>query len=169
VLDKFTAVAIPQAVVALVRHAKAGRRDDWTAEDRLRPLNVAGRAQAGKLAAFLEAFVPERLCAADRVRCIQTLEPLAQRIGLEVETLPALSDEAYVQEPDTARAETLTVAKSVTSAVICSQGSAVPGLVHDLARRWAPESPSARKGSVWLLSLADGETVSADYYPDAAY
>jgi phosphohistidine phosphatase SixA/8-oxo-dGTP pyrophosphatase MutT (NUDIX family) len=169
VLDSFTAVAIPQAVVALVRHAKAGRRDDWTADDRLRPLNVAGREQASKLAAFLEAFVPERLCAADQVRCIQTLEPLAQQIGLEVETVPALSDEAYLQEPDTARAEALTVAKSVASAVICSQGTAVPALVHDLAGQWAPESPSARKGSVWLLSLADGETVSADYYPYAAY
>lgn len=168
VLDAFTAVPIPQAMVALVRHAKAGRRDKWAGDDRLRPLNNVGRRQARRLAMFLNDFAPERICAADRLRCVQTVEPLAAFLGRKIEILPAFSDEAYLREPDTARGELLAIAKSMQSSVICSQGSAVPALVEDLARRSPPESFTTRKGGVWALALADGELVSADYYDDSA-
>ena len=167
VLDAFTAVPIPQAMVALVRHAKAGSRDKWSGDDRLRPLNKVGRQQARRLAPFLNDFMPERICAADRLRCVQTVEPLAAVLGCKIEILPAFSDEAYLREPETARAELLAIAKSMQSSVICSQGTAVPGLVQDLARRSPPESFTTRKGGVWALALADGEVISADYYEDA--
>jgi hypothetical protein len=54
------------------------------------------------------------------------------------------------------------------SAVLCSQGMTIPGLVDDLARRSPKESFATRKGGVWILAFADGSVVSADYYADAA-
>ena len=49
------------------------------------------------------------------------------------------------------------------SSVVCSQGSTIPGLLDDLA---VPiKDPVARKGSLWVLSLAGRRAVAGDYYP----
>ncbi len=168
VLDSFTALPVPQAIVALVRHGRAGKREAWIGDDRMRPLNPSGRQQARNLAAFLPAFMPERIEAADRVRCVQTVEPLAKLVGRDIEINPALSDEAYLEQPDATRAALLAAAKSTPSSVICSQGKAIPGLLQDLARRSPAELPTTRKGAAWVLAFADGEVISADYYSDAS-
>jgi 8-oxo-(d)GTP phosphatase len=165
VLDSFTAKPAPQAVIVLVRHAKAGKRSQWADDDRLRPLDKAGRRQARGLMRFLPAFAPTRVVSADRVRCVQTVEPFAVSAGLEVEIDPAFADEAYLDDPDTTRNRLLEIAKSAPAAVISSQGAAVPGLVADLA---GVENVVTRKGSAWVLSLADGTVVAADYYGNAA-
>ena len=167
VLDEFTAVPAPQSVLALVRHAKAGKRSEWAGEDRLRPLERTGRRQARRLATFLREFAPERIVAADRTRCVQTVEPLARLTGREVEIVPGFADEAYVNDPDAACSELLALAKSGTSTVMCSQGIAVPGLVGRLVQP-PPESSATRKGAVWILAVADGVVVSADYYGRAS-
>jgi 8-oxo-(d)GTP phosphatase len=167
VLDAFAAVPVPQSVVALVRHAKAGRRSDWHGDDRLRPLERTGRRQARRLAAFLRAFAPERVVAADRTRCTQTVEPLSREIGCEIEIAPVFADEAFVEDPGAACSELLAIAKSVPSSVMCSQGTAVPGLVARLMQP-PPESVATRKGAAWILAVADGVVVSADYYGGSA-
>ena len=164
VLDAFTARRVPDSVVVLVRHAKAGKRSEWSGEDHLRPLDKAGRRQARALASFLPAFAPTRVVSADRTRCVQTVEPFAQAAGLDVEIEPAFSDEGYLDDPKAAAAELLELAKSSSVVVISSQGTAVPGLVSRLA---GLEGVSARKGSAWVLSFADG-AVSADYYGKAS-
>jgi len=165
VLDAFTAEPVPESVVVLVRHAKAGKRSAWSGDDRLRPLDKAGRRQARGLIGFLSAFAPSRVVSADRVRCEHTVEPFAHAAGLDVEIDPAFSDEAYADDPDAAATRVLDVAKSASAVVISSQGSAVPGLVSRLA---GVADASARKGSAWVLSLADGAAASADYYGKAS-
>ncbi|HEY3714181.1 MAG TPA: NUDIX hydrolase [Jatrophihabitantaceae bacterium] len=165
VLDSFTARPVPQSVVVLVRHAKAGKRSHWDGDDRLRPLDKAGRRQARGLATFLQAFAPARVVSADRTRCVQTVEPFANAAGLELEITPTFTDEAYVERPDGTRGELLEIAKATPAAVICSQGTAVPGLVGDIA---GLDSVTARKGSAWVLCFSDGNVVSADYYGKAA-
>ena len=68
-------------------HAAPGApRQGWTPiavlrPDAQRPLERAGRAQAQALTDLLPLFGARRLHAADRRRCIQTLEPLARRLG----------------------------------------------------------------------------------------
>ena len=161
VLDAFTATPLPENVVVLVRHAKAGKRSHWDGEDRLRPLDKAGRRQARGLATFLNAFGPARVVSADRVRCVQTLEPFANAAGLELEITPTFTDEAYLTDPERTRRDLLETAKSAPAVVICSQGTAVPHLVADLA---GLDSVTARKGSAWVLSFSDVVVVSADYY-----
>jgi phosphohistidine phosphatase SixA len=47
--------------VFLVRHARAGRRDRWVGDDRLRPLSKKGRAQAGALPGLLLPLISETL------------------------------------------------------------------------------------------------------------
>jgi len=164
VLDAFAARPVPQSVIVLLRHAKAGRRTQWQGDDRLRPLDKAGRLQARELPAFLSAFTPVSVVSADRVRCVQTLEPFAVATGMDLAISPAFSDESYLDDPEATRNELLALAKSLPAAVVCSQGIAVPGLVTDLT---GLEDTRARKGAAWVLSFADGAVVSADYYDNA--
>jgi 8-oxo-(d)GTP phosphatase len=164
VLDAFAATPVPQSVIVLLRHAKAGRRAQWQGDDRLRPLDKAGRHQARELAAFLSAFTPVRVVSADRVRCVQTVEPFAVAAGMDLAISPAFSDESYLDDPEATRTELLALAKSVPAAVVCSQGIAVPGLVADFT---GLENTHARKAAAWVLSFADGAVVSADYYDNA--
>ena len=164
VLDAFAARPVPQSVIVLLRHAKAGRRTQWQGDDRLRPLDKAGRLQARELPAFLSAFTPVSVVSADRVRCVQTLEPCAVATGMDLAISPAFSDESYLDDPEATRNELLALAKSLPAAVVCSQGIAVPGLVTDLT---GLEDTRARKGAAWVLSFADGAVVSADYYDNA--
>jgi hypothetical protein len=73
------------AVVLLIRHARAGERDEWEGDDRLRPLDERGRRQAEELVDLLAEYEFERIVSSPAVRCLQTVEPLASARGLEIE------------------------------------------------------------------------------------
>ena len=47
---------VAPVTILLVRHARAGRRDRWKGDDRLRPLSKRGTAQARALPALLQDF-----------------------------------------------------------------------------------------------------------------
>jgi len=70
--------------IAVIRHAEAGDRDRWSAPDDLRPLTKGGRLQAQRIA---ERFGDEPLVqvmSSPFVRCVQTVSPLADALGLPV-------------------------------------------------------------------------------------
>jgi 8-oxo-dGTP diphosphatase len=72
-------------VVLLIRHASAGDRYEWEGDDRLRPLDERGRRQANQLVELLEQYEITRLLSSPFLRCIQTVEPLAQARGFDIE------------------------------------------------------------------------------------
>ena len=77
----------------VIRHARAGKRREWTGNDRLRPLDDRGRAQAHALVAELAAFPLERILSSPYDRCVQTVEPLATARGVQVEIVDELAEE----------------------------------------------------------------------------
>ncbi|MCU1657340.1 MAG: hydrolase [Pseudonocardiales bacterium] len=164
VLDDFAALPVPYSVIALVRHAKAGKRSDWRGDDASRPLDTVGHRQAERLAQFLTCLAPDEILSADLTRCIQTVQPLADRLGLKVRVDHVFSDESYRRSPSTVETALLTLAKPGRVTVICSQGVAIPSLLDALGTGAA--SPETRKGSVWVLSFVDGDVIAADYYDE---
>ncbi len=76
----------------LVRHASAGSRERWSGDDRLRPLDEKGRRQADGLVAALGRFGIDRVVSSPYVRCVQTVEPLAAALGIEVEERDELAE-----------------------------------------------------------------------------
>jgi 8-oxo-dGTP diphosphatase len=162
VLDNFEALPVPDSVIVLVRHARAGRRTEWHRDDRLRPLDAAGLVQARRLADLLRCFGPVRVCAADLTRCVQTVEPLAAALGLPIEIESVFSDESYTVAPEAAVTAVLALGKPGAVSVICAQGVSI----RDMLDRIGPglHSSDTRKGAWWVLTLVDGEVVSADHY-----
>jgi 8-oxo-(d)GTP phosphatase len=136
----------------LVRHAKAGSRGKWDGPDEQRPLTANGRAQAEGLAERLQKIDPTRLLSSPSARCIETLEPLAIRLGLPVETVERLS-EGEPFEPVLALLDELP-----DSSILCSHGDVIADTIDALVRRGMviDGQPDWRKGSFWVLER-DGE------------
>ncbi|MEO7263017.1 MAG: NUDIX domain-containing protein [Jatrophihabitantaceae bacterium] len=163
VLADFARLPSATRTLLLFRHAKAGKRSAFRGDDRLRPLDKTGRRQARESVPALAAFCPRRVLAADRVRCEQSVQPLADKLGLQVLSGPTLADEAYSEDPDAGLAEVHKLLEQPGTTLICSQGETIPALLERLTAPCAPYP--ARKGSVWALSIADRGVIAADYYP----
>lgn len=165
IMADFAAVPIPDSMILLVRHAKAGKRNEWRGEDIDRPLEPAGEAQAAQLATLLAMFCPDRIVSAEPVRCIETVRPLAEHLGIATQVDPVFGDESLAASPRASEDAVLALAKPGRVTVICSQGTTIPHLVDRLGR--GVRESATRKGAFWALSVVDGTVVSMDYYDDA--
>ena len=165
VLADFTSVPVPDSMVLLVRHARAGKRSEWRGTDRKRPLDVVGEGQAARLVNLLALFRPDRIVSADLVRCVDTVRPLADHLDLTVRVDPVFGDDEFAQSPNATEDAVLALAKPGKVTVVCSQGVTIPGLVDRLGR--GVRDSNTRKGTFWALSVVDGTVVSIDYYDDA--
>ena len=140
--------------VFVVRHAKAGHRHSWEGDDRLRPLSSAGWAQAQAIAERLGREPITSLHASPYARCVQTLEPLADRLGMKVSEDDRLAEGAPLED-------TLTLLhEAADGGVLCSHGDVIPELIEALHRRGMDVSgrPDWRKATIWILEL-DGDAV----------
>ncbi|MGF6880671.1 8-oxo-dGTP pyrophosphatase MutT (NUDIX family)/phosphohistidine phosphatase SixA [Nocardia sp. GAS34] len=150
----------------LVRHAKAGRRDRLSGpDDDERPLDKTGRAQAMALVPSLMAFGPTEVSAAPVQRCVQTVEPLAEALDVSIAAEPLLTETAYAAGPDAALKRVRQLVSPGAVPVICSQGKVIPPLLAEWAEIDDVTLPPARnrKGTVWVLSVANGRLVAADH------
>lgn len=144
-------------VLYLLRHAKAGSRSNYDGPDRLRPLTPKGWAQAEAIAERLAGAGVPRLLSSPYVRCVQTLEPLARRVGLTVEPLEALAEGS----PFEPVLDLLALVDDGTA--LCTHGDVLPDVLDALARRGTVvhRPVDLGKGVTWVLERADGRVVSA--------
>src|SRR3954451_7160063 len=145
----------------LVRHAKAGSRSGWVGPDETRPLSKSGREQAEGLQRALAAFPVSRILSSPYVRCSDTMEPLAAKLGLTVERTSLLAEE------QDARAVIELMASLPDHSVLCSHGDIIPAVIQTLERRgMAVEGePDFRKGVTWLIERDGDEFVRASAIP----
>ncbi|WP_415974442.1 NUDIX hydrolase [Rhodococcus sp. 077-4] len=165
ILRRFVAKPADTSTVLLVRHGSAGSRSRFKGNDVDRPLDKTGRRQAESLVSLLRAFGGDAVYAADRARCVQTVAPFAESLGVDIVAEHLLSEEGYADDPRKGRHRAREIAEQPGTPVICSQGKVIP----DLMRWWAEKDGITlpanrnRKGSVWVLSRHDGRVVAADH------
>ncbi|WP_067658625.1 NUDIX hydrolase [Nocardia harenae] len=171
VLRTFSKLPPRTSTLLLVRHAKAGQRGKYHGPDLERPLEPAGVEQARTLVPNLLAFGAREVFSADPVRCVQTVAPLAERLGVEVGLEPALSEDAYAADPKGALTRIRELVSDSAVRVVCSQGKVIPELMRGWAAADGLTLPPARnrKGSVWVLSFVDGRMVAADHLDRRLY
>jgi 8-oxo-dGTP pyrophosphatase MutT (NUDIX family) len=165
VLRRFAKHPVDTQTLLIVRHGTAGSKSRYKGDDRKRPLDKHGRAQAESLVGVLLAFGANALYAADRARCHQTIEPLAEELGATIHNEPLLTEEAYAENRKAARHRVLEIAAAGGTPVICTQGRVIPDLIAWWCERDGvrPDKSRNRKGSTWVMSLADGRVVAADH------
>ena len=124
----------------LVRHAWAGDRYEWEGDDRERPLDKRGRRQAKELPERLRPYPIEAILSSPARRCIETVEPLANERGLEIEVRDELSEERQGTDG-------VALVRSLAGhdVVVCGHG----GLQLAL-----PEAPKWKKAAVLVVGPA---------------
>ena len=165
-------------IVELVRHADAGRRAQWNGPDDQRPLDDSGRAQAAALAEALAPGPPvSAVLSSAYTRCVQTVEPLAAALGLEVGVDEALEEvrEVPVTDGGTAWVTAAWLAGRMLAlfdrllatepqrVVLCSHGDIIPAVMAALvARDGLPIADvRCRKGGRFRLRFEDRRCVEA--------
>jgi 8-oxo-dGTP diphosphatase len=150
------------AVQVVIRHADAGRRDRWQGDDRLRVLGKKGWRQAEALARTLADVDLRRMLSSPYLRCVQTVEPLAEGRGLPVETTEDLAEGAGLE-----RVLRLVRELSGTPAALCTHGDVMAELGDFLIERGLIQPVDFRneKGGAWLLQEKSGELTAARYLP----
>jgi len=144
----------------LVRHAVPVRRGAWRGPERLRPLSSGGHRQAYRLVDLLGRAPLARILSSPHLRCRQTVEPLAARRGLALETDHRLAEGSAAGE-----AFALVAGLGRDDTVLCSHGDLVPALIESLCERGLRLGGELQcaKGSVWVLEGAPSRLHSASY------
>ena len=148
----------------LVRHAKAGSRSDFSGDDRERPLSRAGQEQAAALTLMLGHLPISRIYSSPYLRCVQTVEPLAKKLSLEVRVTEALA------EADVFDDAIALVDKAPKNAVLCSHGDVIPAVIDALMHRGLviKGEPDWRKGATWVLDRKKSDWAKAKAIPPPA-
>jgi 8-oxo-dGTP diphosphatase len=120
--------------LALVRHAKAVPRSQWTdPDDQLRPLDQQGRQRAEDISPLLAAYGVRRLVSSPSVRCADTVQPYAAWLGRRLRLKEGLSEEGYEADPLQAMRHLHGLLRRGAPAVLCSHGPVLPDLLDELA------------------------------------
>ena len=147
----------------LIRHAKAGHREQWGEPDHLRPLTKPGRRQADALVPLFAEQHFSQLLSSPYVRCVQTLEPLAHARGLRVEPADELAEGSSVGET----VELMLRVFADGPAALSTHGDVVENILDSLQSEGVQiDGPlELKKGSTWIIDVSNGGFERARYIP----
>jgi 8-oxo-dGTP diphosphatase len=150
-------------IIHLVRHAHAGSRADWVGVDSDRPLSEKGRTQSDAIAsslstdllALVEGHRSVELWSSPFLRCVQTLEPLGDRLDLKVRSVDELAEGG---NGATVLDMLLSAAGEGTLVVACSHGDVIPAVVASASGRGASldGDPVPRKAARYEVTIEGG-------------
>jgi phosphohistidine phosphatase SixA/8-oxo-dGTP pyrophosphatase MutT (NUDIX family) len=153
---------LPASALYVIRHAKAGIRAAWSGPDEERPLTRRGRKQARRLVERFQGLDIQRILSSPFVRCMQTVEPLAEARGLPVEVATELREGASVDE----------LLRGLATfgdrpMVVCGHGTEIRSMIDRLEAGGATieGARGIAKGSVWVLDREGERIVAAHYLP----
>jgi len=154
--------------VLLVRHARAGRRDRWKGDDRLRPLSKKGKAQAAGLPELLAPWIGQVepvLLSSSWSRCLETLRPISDQLDVPVSVDDALAEGMALKAVDAFGGW---LARPLM--VLCTHGDVVEALLASVGEAGVDpgRQASAAKGSVWVIEGGREGIRSASYLPPPA-
>jgi broad specificity phosphatase PhoE len=149
-------------VIYLIRHGEAGSRQSWSGPDQVRPLTSRGIEQATLLAGTLRRRPIIAVISSPYLRCVETVQPLATRLGLGIEEVSILGPD----EPSAAVGYLRRLERPGEVAV-CTHGEVIAHLLLELNQRDGLDTASGgcRKGSYWTLLRVGSQFVEAAYYP----
>ena len=147
-------------MVYLVRHAHAGKKAQWPGPDLARPLSAQGHMEALGLIDQLGAYPLGRILSSPAERCLQTVQPLAARLGRPVEP-----EEALGVDGTGAGVLEMLAGRGLDQVVLCTHGEIIGEIFDELQRAGIELSGPLQwpKGSTWVLQLDDGQGRKGTY------
>ncbi|HEV2415541.1 MAG TPA: phosphoglycerate mutase family protein [Candidatus Dormibacteraeota bacterium] len=136
----------------MVRHGKAGKPEEWTGDDRLRPLTKKGMKQAEELVTLYKKLDIADVFSSAYLRCVQTVEPVARARGLTVKHSPSLEFGAGLEGLGEFLGD-----RSLDNVVLSTHGDIMFELVEDLVAREVIRQGYGgdEKASTWVLEVDD--------------
>ena len=147
----------------LVRHGSAGARGSLGAANDLdRALDEVGHEQAEHIVELLRFRGITEIYSSSALRCVQTVTPLAEVLGLSVEVHPSLIEG---QSASGAVHLARTLAAQRTTAVFSSHGDLIPDMIQTLAREGLiiVGQRAWSKGSTWEIRSRGGDLTEARF------
>jgi 8-oxo-dGTP diphosphatase len=141
--------------LVLLRHAKSRPRSRWKGDDRKRPLDAVGREQADDVARILGAYGVKRVVTSSSVRCVQTVEPYAARLGTRIRAEDSLSEEGFAADPGPAVAHLHELLDRARPVVVCTHGPVLPTLLDVLGSRVRADSACTASAREQLVSAGE--------------
>ena len=147
--------------MTIVRHALARDKKSWPGPDVERPLDPIGERQAAGMAGVLMKHKVRRIISSPAIRCVQTMQPLADAVNVSIEVWDELARDA-----DATRILAAFTDPEFHDAVLCTHGEVLHQLLRaDTVRRIARRgrlSPRRLliKGSAWRLEITTGGRVA---------
>lgn len=178
-------------LLELVTHMDAGDRATWAGDQDERPLSDPGQRQAARLASALALARIDALFCSPALRCRQTVQPLADRLGLPIQNLPELHEThgfapppgwdapfwsaihaplggAYAAGRALAAMRRIARSRPDGRAVACAHGDIIPVFIACLTGIHAlpPVAPLTQRGGWYTIALDDDVRVTAHLAPD---
>ncbi|BBH17154.1 ADP-ribose pyrophosphatase [Nocardioides baekrokdamisoli] len=145
--------------VIVLRHGESRSRGAWRTDDQLRPLLVAGRRQAERVAPVLEAYGTARVVSSSSTRCLETVVPYAERAGHPLEAIGMLSEEGFAPGGVAALVTKLVrQAKRQGPTVICSHRPVLP----DVFAALGVADQKLAKGEMAVVHLRRGAVLAIE-------
>lgn len=158
--------------IDLVPHMDAGDRAAWQGDQNERPLTELGRRQSEAIADALAAEGIDALYSGPALRCRETLEPLAERLGLKVDVMAELGEKRAWRAPDGWDTSAAAFAAGMMSfamdklrtlypagrVVACSHGHTIPAFVaYHCGSRDARVPPLQYRGQWYRMRIGGGD------------
>lgn len=131
-------------------------------DDRLRPLSERGEGQARGIASDLAPTAPGQVIASPAARCVQTVTPLAEKLGLDV-----IEDDRLFEGAGRDEIGELLAEVADDDVVLSSHGDVIPILLELLVDAgMEPERNLVwQKASMWAVDCAGGSWGAGRYLP----
>lgn len=152
-------VTVTIVMLFLIRHATAGVRNNQNRSDDQRPLDESGLLQATAIAELLSGHAITQVISSPALRCQQTVQPLAARLGQDVHVAPELFEGA-------SSSRSIEFVRSFTgrSVVLCSHGDVIPDVLRNLEIGGSHlDGRGCAKGSIWQLDNTTERIDSGQY------
>lgn len=165
ILNYFSEIGTGTTALVLLRHAKAVQRLDWRGDDGDRPLDTYGQRQAARLLTQYFPYQVMEIHSSDAMRCLQTVEPLARSLQLNITISEELGEYGYSRDSKASLTYVRDVIEEGTAAIICSHNPILPNLMRKLIgkKNFKDLSWTLNPGESWVLHHREGDIVAVDW------
>ena len=116
---------------------------------------------------LLGRFDVRYIVSADNLRCVQTVQPLSESIGVQIADESAVSEDGYGGNEQQAEQLIRELGEDGEAVVVCSQRDVIPDLITRLAKADGidlPNRPKAKKAAVWSLSFEGPRLIGLEQF-----